>query len=86
MDNKGKLLEWNNKRMSVDTYITTFDTVIASTLTECQDDPTHDLSLALHDQILVSGIVSGDNTKKGGAEVTPYDPAKRWNIGLETAK
>ena len=62
------------------------DTVIASTLTECQDDPTHDLSLALHDQIHVSGMVSGVNTKLGRAEVTPYDLAKRWNIGLETAK
>ena len=49
MDNKGKLHEWNNKRMSVDRYISLFDTVLASTLTECQDDPTHDLSLALHD-------------------------------------
>ena len=26
------------------------------------------------------------NTKKGKAQVTPYDLAKRWNIGLETAK
>ena len=63
-----------------------FDTVLASTLTECQDDPTHDLSLALHDQVQVSGIVSGANTKRGRAEVTPYDLAKRWSIGLETAK
>ena len=62
------------------------DTVLASTLTECQDDPTHDLSLVLHDQVQVSGIVSGVNTKKGRADVTPYDLGKRWNIGLETAK
>ena len=45
MDNKGKLHQWNNKRMSIDRYISIFDTVLASTLTECQDDPTHDLSL-----------------------------------------
>ena len=63
-----------------------FDTVLASTLTECQDDPMHDLSLGLHDQVQVSGIVSGVDTKKGRTEVTPYDLAKRWNIGLETAK
>ena len=30
--------------------------------------------------------MSGVNTKKGNAEVAPYDLAKRWNIGLETAK
>ena len=86
MDNKGKLHEWNNKRMSVDRYISMFDTVLASTLTEYQDDPTHSISLALHDQVQVSSIVSGDNTKKGSAEVTPYDQTKRWNICLETAK
>ena len=33
------------------------------------------LSLALYDQVQVSGIVSGVNTKKGRAEVTPYDLA-----------
>ena len=58
--------------------------MLASTLTECQDDPTNDLSLARHDQLQVSGVVSGVNTKKGNAEVTPYDLAKRWNIWLET--
>ena len=63
-----------------------FDTMLTSTLTECQDDPTHNISLALNSHIQVSGIVSGVNTKKGKAEVTPYDLAKRWNIGLETAK
>ena len=86
MDNRGKLHEWNNKRMSVDRYISMFDTVLASTLTECQDDQTHDLSLALNDQVQVSGVVSGANTNKGKAEVTCYDIAKRWNIGLETDK
>ena len=50
MDNKGKLHVWNNKRKSVDRYISILDTVLASTLTECQDDSTHDLSLALNDQ------------------------------------
>ena len=45
MDIKGKLHQWNNKRMSIDRYISIFDTVLASTLTECQDDPTNDLSL-----------------------------------------
>ena len=63
-----------------------FDTVVASTLTECQDDPTHDLSLALNGQVQVSGIVSGVNTRKGKAEVTPYYLAKRWNIISKTAK
>ena len=86
MDNKGKLHECNNKRVSVDRYISMFDTVLASSSTECHDDTTHDLSLALHDQVQVSGIVSGVSAKKGKAEVTPYDLAKRWNIGLETAK
>ena len=75
MDNKGNLHEWNNKRLSVDRYISVFEAVLASPLTECQDDPTHDLSLALHDQVQVSGIVSGVNIKKGRAEVTPYDLA-----------
>ena len=28
-----------------------FHTALASPLTECQDDPTHDLSLAIHDQV-----------------------------------
>ena len=55
-------------------------------MTECQDDPAHDLSLALHDQVQVSGVVSGVNTKKGRAKATPYDLANRYNIGLETAK
>ena len=88
MDNKGKLHEWSNKRKNVDRYISMFDTMLSSTLTECQDDPTHNLSLALNGQIQVSGIVSGVNTKKRKekAEVTPYELAKRWNIGLETAK
>ena len=63
-----------------------FDTMSVSTLTECQDDPTQNLSLALIGQVQVSGIVAGVNTKKGKAEVTPYDPAKRFNIGLETTK
>ena len=60
--------------------------MLASSLTECQDDPTHNLSLAPNGQVQVSGTVSGVNTKKGKAEVTPYDLAKRWNIGLETTK
>ena len=76
-DNKGKLYEWNKKRMSVDRYISMFDTVLASTLTECQDDPTHDLSLSLHDQVQVSIIVPGVNIRKGRVEVTPDDVAKR---------
>ena len=63
-----------------------FDTMLASTLTECQDDPKHNLSLALNSHIQVSGVASGVNTKKRKARVTPYDLAKRWNIGLETAK
>ena len=82
MDNKGTLHEWNNRRKSVDRYMSMFDTVLASTLTECQDDPTHDLSLALNDQVQVSGIVPGVNTRKGRAEVAPYDLAKRWKTGL----
>ena len=60
--------------------------MLESTLTECHDDPKHNLSLALSGQVQVSGIVSGVNTKKGKAEVTPYDLAYRWNIGLETDK
>ena len=86
MDNKGKLHEWSNKRKNVDRYISMFDTMLSSPLRECQDDPTHNLSLAVNGHIQVSGIVSGVNTKKAKAEVTPYDLAKRWSIGLETAK
>ena len=78
MDNEGKLHERNNKRMRVDRYISMFDTMLASTLTECEDDPTHDLSLALHDQIQVSVIVSGVSTKKVKAEVTPKDGTFVW--------
>ena len=33
-------------RMLIDTFLC-FDTMLSSTLTECQDDPTHNLSLAL---------------------------------------
>ena len=86
MDNKGKLHEWSNKRKNFDRYISMFETMLSSTFTECQDDPAHNLSLALNGHIQVSGIVSSVNTKKGKGEVTPYDLAKRWNIGLETAK
>ena len=86
MDNIGKSNEWSNKKKNVDRYIPMFDTVLASTLRECQDDPTHNLSLALNGDIQVSVIVSGTNIKKGKAEVTPYDLVKRWNIGLETVK
>ena len=86
MDNKGKLHEWSNKGKNVDRYICMFDTMVASTVTECQDGLTHKLSRAQNCHIQVSVIVSGVNTKKGKAEVTPYDLAKRWNIGLETAK
>ena len=81
MDNTGKLHEWRRKGRNVGRY-----TMLASTLTECQDDPTYNLSLAQNDQVQVSGILSGVSTKKGKAEVTPYDLAERWNIGLETAK
>ena len=42
-----------------------FDTMLALTLTECQDNPTHDLSLALNDQGQVSGIMSGLIQRKG---------------------
>ena len=48
MDNKGKLHEWSNERKNVDRYISMLDTMLASTLTECQDDPTHNLALALN--------------------------------------
>ena len=86
MDNKGKLHEWSSKGRNVGRYISIFDTMLSSTLTECQDDPTHNLAVALNGHVQVSGIVSGLNTKKGKGEVTPYDLAKRWNIGLENAK
>ena len=77
MDNRGRLHEWSNKGKSVDRYISMFDTMLASTLTECQDELTHNLSQALNGHVQVSGIVSGVNTKKGKVEVTPYDLAKR---------
>ena len=85
MDIKGKLHEWNNKRMSVDRYISMFDTVLASSLTECQDDQTHNLSLALNDQVQVSGVVSGANKTKERL-MWHVMTAKIWNIGLETDK
>ena len=65
MDNRGRLHEWSNKRKSVDRYISMFNTMMASTMTGCQDDPTHNLSLALNGCEQVSGIVSGVNTRKG---------------------
>ena len=80
MNNRGMLHEWSNKKGSGERYISMFDTMLASTLTECQNGPTHNLSLALSDHVQVSGIVSGMNTKKGKAEATPYDLAQRWNI------
>ena len=52
------------EEISVDRYVSMFDTVLASTSTECHDDLTHDLSLALHDQVQLSGIVSGVSTKE----------------------
>ena len=73
MDNKGNSHEWSNKKKNVDRYIPMFVTMLASTLTECQDDPTHNLSLSLNGHIQVLVIVSGTNIKKGKAEVTPYD-------------
>ena len=57
MDNTGKFYEWSNKRKKGDRYISMFDTVLASTLTECQDDPTHNLSLALHNQVHASEVL-----------------------------
>ena len=86
MDNKGKLHEWSNKRKNVDRYISMFDTVLASTLSKCQDDPMHALSLSLNHLVQASGIASHVHTNKGKVEVTPYNQAKRWNIGLETAR
>ena len=87
MDNKGKVHEWNNKRKSVDRYISMFDTVLVLTSTEYQDDPTHNLSLALNDWVQVSGIVSGIKSRKGRAEVTPYDLAEDgtlvWRLSSE---
>ena len=64
MDNNGNLHEWSSKGKNVDRCISIFDIMLASTLTECQDDPTHNLSLALNGHVEVSGIVSGVNTKK----------------------
>ena len=46
LDNRGRLHQWSHKWRNVDRYIYIFDTMLASTVTECQDDPTHNLSLA----------------------------------------
>ena len=70
MNNRGMLHEWSNKKQSGERYISMFDTMLASTLTEWQNGPTHNLSLALSDHVQVSGIVSGMNTKKAKGEVT----------------
>ena len=51
MDNKGKLHEWSSEGRNVGRYISIFDTMLASTLKECQDDPTHNVSLALYGQV-----------------------------------
>ena len=50
MDNKGRLHEWGSKGRNAARYISIFATMLASTLMECQDDPTHNLSLALNGQ------------------------------------
>ena len=86
MNNRVMLHEWSNKERSGERHISMFDTMLSSTLTECQVGPTHNLSLALNDHVQVLGIVSGMDAKKGKAEVTPHDLAKKGNISLETAK
>ena len=72
MDNKGKLHEWSSKGSNVHRYISIFDIRLASTLTECQDDPTHNLSLALNDQVQVSGCVRCQYKERKA----PYDLTK----------
>ena len=60
--------------------IHTFPLLIFS---QCLDDSTHDLSILLEDGV---NTISSISTKKGKPSVLPYDLAKRWGIGLETAK
>ena len=45
-----------------------------------------DKRVSLRDQLQVSVVVSGVNTKKEKTEGTLYNLAKRWNVCLETAK
>ena len=56
MNNRGVLHEWSNKRGSGERYISMFDTMLGSTLTECQNGTTHNLSLALSDHVQVSAM------------------------------
>ena len=47
MDNKGNYMS-GARREGMSTDISMFDTMLASSPIECHDEPTQDLSLALH--------------------------------------
>ena len=64
-------------------FILAFDSYLSTSYIQCLDDPTHDLSIVLEDGV---NMISSISTKKGKPSVSPYDLAKRWGIGLATAK
>ena len=64
-------------------FISAFDSYLSTSYIQCLGDPTHNLSIVLEDGV---NTISSISTKKGKPSVSPYDLAKRWGIGLETAK
>ena len=64
-------------------FISAFDSYLSTSYFLCLDDPTHSLSIVLEYGV---NTISSISTKKGKPSVLPYDLAKRWGIGLETAK
>ena len=84
LDNRGMLQEWaHDESRMPQRFISAFDSYLSSSYMQCLDDSTHDLSIVLEDGV---NTISSISTKKGKPSVLPYDLAKRWGIGLETAK
>ena len=88
LDNQGMLQEWEHGESRMpQRFISAFDSYLSTSYIQCLDDPTHDLSIGLEDGV---NTISSISTKKGKPSdspcVSPYDWAKRWGIGLETAK
>ena len=78
------LQEWaHDESRMPQRFILAFDSYHSTSYIQCLDDPTHDLSIVLEDGV---NTISSISTKKRKLSVSPYDLAKRWGIGLETAK
>ena len=84
LDNHGMLQEWEHDDGRMPRrFISAFDSYLSTSYIQCLDDPTHNLSIVLEDGV---NTISSISTKKGKLSVSPYDLAKRWGIGLETAQ